>query len=482
METMLDESYDSPDALAESFENNVDNLLVSKEYHDYIDAKQEYDDAESVIERLDGVEVLDRDLVTDIESRFPGVVYDNIPFDKRYTPEGITYARESLEEIKHKAISVSARSTMVMINSFHDFIRKVRRSDVTNGVAGALDKLGKMTSGIEMTPIDDNDKLVKEYQKLMGVAPESPEQVKEMIKALTDAENATHALKEFPNSAYDGIFTPLLAATIAKSSPIFDCFDKLNNQYASTLLNGILDAQSELGDIMEKRDYKRLSRYSKKLIPDDVHKVLSDVVSTLGVKLDHKKPVLQQTKGISKQMTAGLKPNESSLRKKATVVNNLNYRFKELDKAYSDVLSATDKISKFDKGEDDTLKNMKEDLTSFKWSRSPKEIVKGIADGTGKQAVQQYRRIIDEIDDVWNLIGLFTRMSIVYTTAYTSLKLTLDIYIKKLDNFLKVCIAKKETKATDGEVDDTDNTPAASVDKVDTDEDESETEDDDKTI
>lgn len=73
-------------------------------------------------------------------------------------------------------------------------------------------------------------------------------------------------------------------------------------------------------------------------------------------------------------------------------------------------------------------------------------------------------------------------MSIVYTTAYTSLKLTLDIYIKKLDNFLKVCIAKKEAKVIDGEVDDTDSTPVASVDKVDTDEDESETEDDDKTI
>ena len=203
---------------------------------------------------------------------------------------------------------------------------------------------------------------------------------------------------------------------------------------------------------MEKKDYGRLARFNKHLIPDDLMKALSEMVAALNVQLDHRKPLLQQTRTISKQMTLALKPNEKSLGRKASVVNAITNRHKEIDKAFNDILTATDKMSGFGKSKDQDMQTLRNNLKDFRWQKPISEVIKGSVDGTGSQAVKVYNRILDEMTDLWNLVSLLVRTSVVYVTSYSITKISIDTFNTNLITFGKK-VASDSQKPTEPQQD-----------------------------
>lgn len=422
-----------------------------EEYEAFQQARQDINDIDGMTEVISNVEVLDKDLVNEIESRFPGIIRDNVAFEDRYTPTGLTITLESLDNIKRGAMANSSRATLAMLDKFSDFLRTLKKKNLSEGLSAVLDSIAKVSQGIKFTTKEDKV-LMSAYKGLMGVPPDSPEQVKEMIAKFPDYKNPIQCLKDYPNESYNRIFTPLLAATIADSSAIFSLFDKLNNEYAAKLINNVAEAHEVLNDIMEKKDYGRLARFNKHLIPDDLMKALSEMVAALNVQLDHRKPLLQQTRTISKQMTLALKPNEKSLGRKASVVNAITNRHKEIDKAFNDILTATDKMSGFGKSKDQDMQTLRNNLKDFRWQKPISEVIKGSVDGTGSQAVKVYNRILDEMTGLWNLVSLLVRTSVVYVTSYSITKISIDTFNTNLITFGKK-VASDSQKPTEPQQD-----------------------------
>lgn len=194
-----------------------------------------------------------------------------------------------------------------------------------------------------------------------------------------------------------------------------------------------------------------MARFNKKIIPDDAMKMMTDLISSLDVELDHRRPVLSQSRLIIKAVAKQLKVNEESLRKKATVVNAIAYRFEDLDKAYTNVLEATDKLSSFNKQEQG--KDTKNKLKEFRYATPLKVAAKQAAAGNFSKSADTHKRVLDELDDLWNLVGILTRMSISYITMYSILTKTIEMFRITCTDFAKDVADIGESKPPVNETD-----------------------------
>lgn len=417
---------------------DVDEEFITDgpEYDDYIAAREDYEKAVGVMDVLDGVDALDPDLIVDIETQFPGVVTDSIPANLWSSSESIDITKSNVTAKMNESAALSARATLVVISKFGDFIHALSNSRVDEGIGAVLNTIQTTVSKVTLSD-DEHKKTVRSvaYKALMGVPPESDEQVVKLFETLSTYKHPIQMLKDFPNNKYDKIFTPLLASTVSEASPIFHCFSELNKKYATVLIDNVHTTISDLEDIIASKDYARMARYNRNIIPSEITKIMTDVVASLNIEIDHKVPLLKQDKLISKAIAKMLRVDEDSLKKKATVVNTIAYRSQELDNAYSDIVEATDKLASFDsnkKGKDLIAK-----LKEFRYTKPIKAVVKDSISGIHKQANDTHRRVLSELDDLWSLINILTRMSISYVTMYATLSKTLEIFHRNYVTFAK---------------------------------------------
>ena len=144
-----------------------------------------------------------------------------------------------------------------------------------------------------------------------------------------------------------------------------------------------------------------------------------------------------------------LKADEDSLRKKASVVNAIVYRYKELDKAFKDISEATQKLSEYTKEKDVDIKELRLEMRKFKMDKSFGKRAKDLVKGNLLKHGQTHHRIMNELDDVWALVGLMVRMSISYATTYSVLKITLDKFKKSFADFTE---SVNKLSAGEGEI------------------------------
>lgn len=425
---------------------NSDEAVVLSESLDTLN------DIDGTVHVLNGVEVLDDDVIADVESKFPGIIYDNVPYNIRYMEAGLEDAKETAKQIQQRVVAVSAKATIVMIDKFAGFMRDVAGSNISEGVVSSLTGIEAARKELKNTSsVTDENKLLKAYQNLMGVKAESSEKVIEMIGTIKSSKSALECLKTYPNDKYDKIFSPLLAASVSDSSNIFSCFDKLNKTYARQLIDTIEKVKSDLNKMISDGNYDAISNYNENLIPDDIMETLAEIVGTLGVKLDHHKGILKQTTYISQQMAKMLKPDEDSLRKKASVVNTIVYRYKDMDKAFKDIGEAIAKLSEYSKEKDVGLKELKSDLRRFKIEKPIKRRAKEILRGDMMKHGNTHHRIMNELDDLWSLIDLMVRMCISYTTMYGIVKINLDVFRKQFADFVEAVNAITESEKSESE-------------------------------
>lgn len=422
--------------IVETIVEELDVIEHTHEYNEYMDARKAYEDATGAVGLLDGVDVMDNKLITSLENRVPGVVTNNLPVELWYSTEAVEATVDNLEMKASQASMLAARATMALVTKFQDFTRAIRKSSVDDGVGVALHRL---QTDISKLTLSSDEKKVKNrlpaYKKLMGVPPENEEQVAQMFEKFKEYKNPIQVLKDFPNTRWDKLFTPLLASTVSETGNVFRCFEELNNNHAVKIINNMNEVVAELDDIVSKNDHARMARFNKKIIPDDAMKMMTDLISSLDVELDHRRPVLSQSRLITKAVAKQLKVNEESLRKKATVVNAIAYRFEDLDKAYTNVLEATDKLSSFNKQEQG--KDTKNKLKEFRYATPLKVAAKQAAAGNFSKSADTHKRVLDELDDLWNLVGILTRMSISYITMYSILTKTIEMFRIACTDFAK---------------------------------------------
>lgn len=428
----------------------VDLLENSEEAEVFAQSREALSEADGVVSLVSGVDVLDDDLIAELESRMPGIVLDNVPYDIRYTSAGIEDVKKTAKEVQERMLVVSSVATITMIDKFAGFMRSLSGSVVNEGVVSSLLGIETIEKQLKMvTSVEDDSALMSTYQKFMGVKPESPDQVFEMIGVIKQSKSGLECLKKFPNDKYDKIFTPLLTSTISESSDIFSCFDKLNRTYARQLMDTIEKVKADMQRIMKSGDYDSMNAYSDSLIPDDIMKTMSEIIGSLGVQIDPRKGILKQTGLISKHMARMLKADEDSLRKKASVVNAIVYRYKELDKAFKDISEATQKLSEYTKEKDVDIKELRLEMRKFKMDKSFGKRAKDLVKGNLLKHGQTHHRIMNELDDVWALVGLMVRMSISYATTYSVLKITLDKFKKSFADFTE---SVNKLSAGEGEI------------------------------
>lgn len=438
----------------------LDLLDNSEEMEVYQETKEALSEADGVVSLLDGHDVLDDEMIVTLESKCPGLVLDNVPYDIRYSTEGMDTVKKTAKDIQQRMLAASSVATIAMIDNFAGFLRNLAGTNVNDGVVSCLLSIDGARKTLKQTSaVSNDDKLIKAYQSLMGLKPESKDQVIEMIQVIKSSDSGLECLKKFPNDKYDRIFTPLLASTVAESSKIFSCFDLLNRTYARQLIETIDKVKSDLTKIMEAGDYDSMNVYQGDLIPEEIMRTMTEIVGSLDVELDHRKGVLKQTRAVSKHMAKMLKANEDSLRKKASVVNAIVHRHKELDKAFKDISEATIKLANYTKSKDVDLKSLRVQMRKFRYAKHKG----GLLYRKGLRSGQNHHRILNELDDVWSLVDLMVRMCISFTTAYSVLKITLDKFRKNFADFVSTV---NELTMSEGEVSsDDESSPETSNDE-----------------
>lgn len=438
----------------------LDLLDNSEEMEVYQETKEALSEADGVVSLLDGHDVLDDEMIVTLESRFPGLVLDNVPYDIRYSTEGMDTVKKTAKDIQQRMLAASSVATIAMIDNFAGFLRNLAGTNVNDGVVSCLLSIDGARKTLKQTSaVSNDDTLINAYQSLMGLKPESKDQVIEMIQVIKSSDSGLECLKKFPNDKYDRIFTPLLASTVAESSKIFSCFDLLNRTYARQLIETIDKVKSDLTKIMEAGDYDQMGVYQGDLIPEEIMRTMTEIVGSLDVELDHRKGILKQTRAVSKHMAKMLKANEDSLRKKASVVNAIVHRHKELDKAFKDISEATIKLANYTKSKDVDLKSLRVQMRKFRYAKHKG----GLLYRKGLRSGQNHHRILNELDDVWSLVDLMVRMCISFTTAYSVLKITLDKFRKNFADFVSTV---NELTTSEGEVSsDDESSPETSNDE-----------------
>lgn len=380
---------------------------------------------------------LDNEMVAAIESAFPGMLLDSYTLDELDSPEGVTFALESLADVKDKAVVSISVSSIMVINQLKTFLAKIADSDVADGVGAMLASIKSQVGKLNPDAETRNEQgYLKAYKSLMGEDAKDVQMVKDLLKSLTTYKNPILALKDYPNNEYTQLFSPLLSKTVAEKSKLFDLFKQLRETQAQHLVVSITNVQGELEQIIKSSDYGRLARFNDNLIPREMHNLLNDIIASYDVVVNPKVPLLEQTKSIGKQLSSAIKPTKESVDKKATVVNALVHQHDKLDAAYNNVLKSTNILSQFDKAKAEQLVELKNDLVSMKRRKSLKARAVGIADGSHQASKIQYRRILDEIEHLWGLVSMFARLSVVFVTKHAIIVKVLTEYNLRLSQFV----------------------------------------------
>lgn len=417
--------------------NIIDMFDTSEATTQILQEKEELEKACNLEAVVSETGELNNEIVAAIESAFPGMLLDNYTLDELDSPEGVTFALESLADVKDKAVVSISVSSILVINQLKTFLAKIADSDVADGVGAMLSSIKSQVNKLNPDAETRNEQgYLKAYKSLMGEDAKDVQMVKDLLKSLTTYKNPVLALKDYPNSEYSQLFSPLLSKTVAEKSKLFDLFKQLRETQAQHLVISITKVQGELEQIIKSSDYGRLARFNDTMIPREMHNLLNDIIASYDVEINPKVPLLEQTKSIGKQLSAAIKPTKETVAKKATVVNALVHQHGKLDDAYNNVLKSTDVLSQFDKAKAEQLVELKSDLISMKRRKSLKARAVGIADGSHNASKIQYRRILNEIEHLWGLVSMFARLSVVFVTKHAIIVKVLTEYNLRLSQFV----------------------------------------------
>ena len=416
----------------------AETLEETEEYNKFLVASRELEEIELAEETLKQTSEMDKDTVAGLESKYPGIVTDNIRFDDRYTSVGHQACVESLKRKKQVLASDIATSFLGMVKNLNTMAGKLKNTHVAGGVTGTLNAISKQVKSVQMAPDKLTDeKLIIAYTDMMGIEPDNANQVRELIKKLPSYKNPVMCLKDFPNTRFDKMFTPLLANAVSDNTKIFDAFEAMNDHYAEAIVNNIYVVQNEIGRIVREEDHGALARFTKDVIPRDVDIVLNDIVAALDIKISPSKPLLSQVRTIGSGVSKKLRVTEDSLNKKGSIVNAVTHRYGHIDAGFDALNQCTNKLAKLDDGDINAINEIQSGLKEMRQHRSKAVIINQTITTQGRQSSQQYKRIMGGIRDLWQLVNLFTRLSVAYVSCYSILKITLDKFSLRMLAFLK---------------------------------------------
>lgn len=425
----------------------VEVLEDTVEYNDFLRACGNLEEIEGTEEIFYTTPTLDKDMVSSIENKFPGLILDNVRYSERYTEEGHSAGLENIQRRKEVAVSDMATAFVGVVDKLQTLTSKLKDSTIKGSLSTTLNTLQRHAVGLEMDKVKLNDaKLLIAYNAMMGVEADSVQQVKELITKISTYKNPIQCLKDFPNSKYDKIFTPLLADSAADNSRVFKAFSAMNEEYASELVSTVRQTQHDLNNIVNAGDWQRLSRFTDNLIPKNIDQVLNDLVSSLEIEVSSSKSLLSQTAKIGSQLSKQLRTNDVSLNKKAVVLNAITHRSALLDKGFKDITEITNTLASLNQDDTKVLSDVREGLKRLRSDRTKKQKASQLLTPVGRQASAQYRRLMGEIHNLWNLVNLFTQISVVYVSCYSILKITLDNFSTR---FLAFSRAVQVLKLTD---------------------------------
>lgn len=423
---------------AEPMLDLIDRLDNTRELEEMSIQADELAHLEEVEEMLTTTSTLDKDVVASVESAYPGLVLDNTSYDNRYTKEGLDIC---LEEIQQRKTDIQGRlvlSSLEMLDKLSNVINKLKTEKLKTSMTDVL-KTSK--TRLSQWHPDKSEasraRYMVAYHNFMGTPATKLEQVDALIDKLPTYKHPIQCLKEFDNDKYDKLFTPLLVSTSTEKKNLFQLYDTINNELANKLVSQVTNLQLDLIDIVDKEEYDKLGTLRIDMIPDELQKVLWDVIAALDVKMNPNKPLLEQTRKISSQLSKTLKVTDVSLRNKATVVNAIANHPDLLDKAFTDVTEITTKLGKFDKKRGGELIALKQSLQEMNGNRTIGNRTKHAVTSKGRQYSRQYRQLLKQITQLWDLVALSIRLSVIYVSAYSIMKMTLDEFTMRLSKFMK---------------------------------------------
>lgn len=427
-------------------------LEDTEEYHDFVRACGSLEEIEETEESFNATSTLDKDMVSSLESKYPGLILDNTRFEERYTETGHQIGLESLQRRKAVVVSDVATAVLGVVDKLQQLTAKLNGGELKGSLASTLQTLEKRAKSVEIDSVKLTDmKLMIAYDKFMGTEATDVNQVKSLVSKIGTYKNPIQCLKDFPSSNYDKMFTPLLADSAADNSRVFAAFSEMNDTYADTLVSTVRETQYELNNVINSGDHGRLSRYTDSLIPKGIDQVLHDIVASLELEVSASKSLLNQTRKIGSQLSKKLRTSEDSINKKAVVLNSITHRSGQLDKGFKDIAETTNKLTSLKKDDATMLKDLRQGLKTMRQERSNKDKLKQTITPVGRQASKQYRRLIGELRNLWDLINLFVQISVVYVSCYSVLNITLDNFSIRLLSFSNNIRGLNATDKTEGQ-------------------------------
>lgn len=414
------------------------NLEDTDEYTKYLTALEHLSEVEEAEEVLHQTSTLDIETVANLENRYPGLVVDNTIYTERYTEHAHRACVESLTRKKNVIVSDMATSFLGMLDNLNELTSKLKNTKISGGISETLNVMKTNVKKVEIGKDKIKDeKLIIAYTDFMGVEPKNLAEAKELVTKIGSYKNPIQCLKDFNNQGYDRMFTPLLANAVSDNRKVFSAFESMDTHYADAVVNNIRVVQAELSEIIRQNDHSKLSRFTRDMIPRDVDVVLNDIVAGLDISIDASRGLLKQSRHIGSEVSKKLRVTEESLNKKGSVVNAVTHGFKQIDDGFSSLSSATDKLAVLSDKDAGLVSEIQTSLKQMRGARSKSVVINQVITPVGRQASQQYRRIMNGVKDLWQLVNLFVRLSVAYVTCYSVLKITLDKFSLRLLVFLK---------------------------------------------
>ena len=119
-------------------------------------------------------------------------------------------------------------------------------------------------------------------------------------------------------------------------------------------------------------------------------------------------------------------------------LSTLKKQADNLDKAKHNLIEASNKLAKFNKADAESLTKIKSGLSNMHWQKTGKQAINDMKAGTNAMQAHNQQRIFKEIDTLWGVVNMVSKISITFLMGYEQLAKKIKLANKDIEYLAKL--------------------------------------------
>ena len=303
--------------------------------------------------------------------------------------------------------------------------------------------VGDATKLITVTAVDNvndiSDKVVNVIRKIVGADKDdfTKEDAAKVIKLLASKKNTLQIVAELNSPRHRGLALNIFANE--KAIPTYlTVFTELNTKFTDDIYKRIHVYTEEIAKIIESENYHALATFDKHILSNELKATIHKLAQASNVSVNSSDSTLKLSKKIIAGTSNQFKVSKLDANERLRALSTLKKQADNLDKAKHNLIEASNKLAKFNKADAESLTKIKSGLSNMHWQKSGKQVMNDMKTGTNAMQAHNQQRIFKEIDTLWGVVNMVSKISITFLMGYEQLAKKIKLANKDIEYLAKL--------------------------------------------